>query len=81
MIPDLTASGVLPPGIHDAEDWSEVVRRFGDTPERAALIAKLRQGLDNLRDAGCPWVLLDGSFVTSKPDPNDVDGCWEMGRQ
>ena len=79
MIPDFTASGALPPGIHDAEDWSEVVRRFGGTPERNALLAKLRLGLDNLRDAGCPWVLFDGSFVTSKPDPNDVDGCWEMG--
>src|SRR6059058_6161061 len=22
--------------------------------------------------------LLDGSFVTNKPDPNDVDGCWEI---
>src|SRR2546425_13367520 len=78
MIPGFTASGTLPPGIHDAEDWSEVVRRFGGTPERNALLAKLRSGLDNLRDAGCPWVLLDGSFVTSKPDPNDVDGCWEI---
>jgi hypothetical protein len=78
MIPDLTAAGVLPPSIHDADDWSEVVRRFGGTPERTALLAKLRRGLDNLRDAGCPWVLLDGSFVTNKPNPNDVDGCWEM---
>src|SRR5262249_32842800 len=53
-------------------------KRFGGTPERAVLIAKLRLGLDNLRDAGCPRVLLDGSFVTDKPNPNDVDGCWEI---
>lgn len=79
VIPPLRADGTLPPGIHDADDWSEVVRRFGGAAKRAELLAKLRRGLDNLRDAGCPWVLLDGSFVTSKPDPNDVDGCWEYG--
>jgi hypothetical protein len=22
-------------------------------------------------------VFIDGSFVTTKADPNDVDGCWE----
>jgi hypothetical protein len=78
MSPALTPDGTLPPGIHDAADWAEVAARFGGTPEREALLAKLRLGLDNLRDAGCPWVLLDGSFVTSKPDPNDVDGCWQL---
>jgi hypothetical protein len=78
MIPDHSADGALPPGIHDADDWSEVVSRFGGTAQRNALLAKLRLGLDNLLDAGCPWVLLDGSFVTNKPDPDDVDGCWEI---
>jgi hypothetical protein len=77
MIPPLGESGVLPPDIHEAEDWAEVAARFGGTPQRVRLLTKLRRGLDNLRDAGCPWVLLDGSFVTSKPEPNDVDGCWE----
>ena len=24
-----------------------------------------------------PRVYIDGSFVTSKAEPNDVDGCWE----
>lgn len=78
MIPPFSAAGTLPPGIHDAEDWSEVVRRCGGTAKRVELLARLRLGLDNLRDAGCPWVLLDGSFVTNKPDPNDVDGCWQL---
>jgi uncharacterized protein DUF6932 len=76
VIPPFSAAGILPPGLHDAEDWAEVVRRFGGTARRFELLGKLRLGLNNLRDAGCPWVLLDGSFVTSKPDPNDVDGCW-----
>jgi hypothetical protein len=77
MIPPLDKDGILPPGIHEAEDWAELAARFGGTPGREELLAKLRLGLDNLREAGCAWVLLDGSFVTGKPEPNDVDGCWE----
>jgi hypothetical protein len=37
----------------------------------------LREGLEDLRAAGCPWVLLDGSFTSTKPQPADVDGCWK----
>ncbi len=77
MIPALRRDGSLPPGVHIADDWAEIVVRFGSTRERRQLLAKLRLGLDNLRDAGCPWVLLDGSFTTIKAGPNDVDGCWE----
>ena len=36
-----------------------------------------RAAIENLRDAGCSVVYLDGSFVTSKPHPNDYDACWE----
>ncbi len=79
MIPRFGPNGLLPPGIHAAEGWEEVVARFGGTSQRDQLLPKLRRGLDNLRDAGCPWVLLDGSFVTDKPEPNDVDGCWPFG--
>jgi hypothetical protein len=78
VIPPFSAAGTLPPGIHEADDWSEVIRRFGGTARRAELLAMLRLGLDNLRSAGCPWVLLDGSFVTDKAEPNDVDGCWQL---
>ena len=77
MIPALRADGTLPPGIHVADDWDEITRVFGGTPARRALLRRLREGLENLRAAGCPWVLLDGSFTTSKPQPADVDGCWE----
>jgi hypothetical protein len=79
MIPPLGPDGALPPGIHDAADWEEVVARLAGTDRREELLAKLRRGLDNLREAGCPWVLLDGSFVTDKPEPNDIDGCWHYG--
>jgi hypothetical protein len=77
MIPPFTVDGLLPPGVHEADGWEEVVSRFGGTTERQALLARLRSGLANLRNAGSAWVLLDGSFVTNKPDPADVDGCWD----
>lgn len=77
MIPGFRPDGTLPPGVHVVKDWDEIMRVFGRTAERQALLQRLRNGLENLRDAGCPWVLLDGSFTTNKPSPADVDGCWK----
>lgn len=31
----------------------------------------------NLQAAGVRRVFIDGSFVTTKANPNDIDGCWE----
>ncbi len=81
MIQPLRPDGLLPPGIHVADDWGEVEKRFGAATRRDELLKKLKAGLEHLRDAGCPWVLLDGSFVSDKSDPNDVDGCWEYTPQ
>ena len=36
-----------------------------------------RAATENLKDAGCRVVYLNGSFVTSKTHPNDYDACWE----
>jgi hypothetical protein len=70
------ATGNLPPGVHDAT-WNEVKARFGDTPRRRHLLTGLEQALRQLADAGCVSVLLDGSFVTAKAEPNDYDGARE----
>jgi len=70
-----TDTGALPPGIHVAT-WAEITGRFGGTPRRLKLLAGLRRACDSLRQAGCSRVYLDGSFVTSKEEPNDFDGCW-----
>lgn len=40
-------------------------------------MAGLRSAMENLRDAGCRAVYVDGSFVTAKEAPNDFDACWE----
>ena len=76
MIPQFDADGLLPPGVHWAT-WDEVTTRFGNTPWRGWLLGGLEMPIDNLRQAGCRTVYIDGSFVTSKEVPNDFDACWE----
>ena len=72
MIPPFQADGNLPPGTHTAT-WGEVARRFGGNPRRDWLLAGLRRALDNPQSAGCRRVYLNGSFVPSKPLPDDFD--------
>jgi hypothetical protein len=42
------------------------------------LLAGLRSALLALQKAGCETVYLNGSFVTSKDNPGDFDGCWDI---
>ena len=76
MIPLFNDQGLLPAGIHHA-DWNEVIKVFGFTKHRQKLLLGLRAGLKNLHFAGCQKAYLDGSFVSSKPNPADFDVCWE----
>lgn len=76
MIPPFLPGGHLPPGIHWA-GWDEVVARLGVTDRRRRLLAGLALAIADLRAAGCQAVYVDGSFVTSKAEPNDFDACWD----
>ena len=76
MIPAPNALGELPPGIHTAT-LEEVEAVFAKTPRRRTLFDGLRRAVQNLKAAGVRRVFIDGSFVTTKANPNDVDGCWE----
>lgn len=67
---------VLAPGIHEAT-FDEVERRFATNPRRKALYDGFRRGCESLESAGCCFVLLDGSYVTNKPEPGDFDSCWD----
>ena len=78
MIPPFDESGLLPPGVHWAS-WDEFIDRFGTSSWRRGLAAGIRAAIDNLREAGCPTVYINGSFVTAKEIPNDFDACWEEG--
>jgi hypothetical protein len=76
MIPAPNAIGELPPGMHLAT-LEEVEAVFVTTPHRRRLFEGLRRAIQNLHAAGVRRVFIDGSFVTTKADPNDIDGCWE----
>ena len=76
MIPASNALGELPPGIHTAT-LDEVEAVFAKTPRRRTLFDGLRRAMQNLKATGVRRVFIDGSFVTTKANPNDVDGCWE----
>ena len=77
IVPAFQSSGTLPRGIH-AATWREVETRFGFTPKRKRLLEGLRQALVLLKLAGCRRVYIDGSFVTTKPNPGDIDVCWAI---
>lgn len=76
MLPQINSHGYLPPGVHQAP-WAEVVSRFGLNSHRNRLLVGLYDALTSLAKAGCREVLLDGSFVSKKPLPDDYDGAWE----
>jgi hypothetical protein len=75
-IPDLNDNGLLPEGIHEASESElfERFRYFRSTTRRLELSSKLKTYLEEIRESRLHIeVLVDGSFVTSKDDPNDID--------
>jgi hypothetical protein len=73
MIPHCNEDGYLPPGIHQAT-LEEIAARFGQEAElRRAQMESLRWLVDLARRAGVRRVVVNGSFVTDKLEPNDVD--------
>ena len=75
-LPEFYERGELSPGYHKA-GWGEFVQRFGHTGHRLKLIAGMTGAMNSLRQAGCPAVYIDESFVTGKIHPQDYDGCWD----
>lgn len=76
MIPQFDGRGLLSEGIHLAT-WEEFVDRFGWSEHRRRLLRGLSEALSLLRSAGCRRVYVNGSFVTAKERPNDIDACWD----
>src|SRR5437016_2083437 len=73
MIPHCNDDGYLPPGIHPAT-LEEIAARFGQESElRQVQMESLRWLVDLARRAGVERVVVNGSFVTDKLEPNDVD--------
>ncbi|HEX3313377.1 MAG TPA: hypothetical protein VHR72_00745 [Gemmataceae bacterium] len=73
MIPDFRDDGFLPEGLHLATE-SEVIARFGErNSHRRRLAPRVQRWLELAREIGARRFMIDGSFVTAKEHPNDVD--------
>jgi hypothetical protein len=73
MLPPFDESGNLPRGIHQAS-VEEIVDRFGHgSPEREVEIRELMELIAWAKQHGVRRLVINGSFVTEKRDPNDVD--------
>ena len=75
-IPVLSSEGYPPTGLFDCE-LSEVSARFGvfsGSDRRPQLFARLEQLARSMRASGLfEELIVDGSFVTAKAQPNDID--------
>src|SRR5437764_6785983 len=72
-IPPFRQDGYLPEGIHQTTE-AEVTFRFGTQSRRRRRLAlRLRRWIELGRAVGARRLLVDGSFVTAKAEPNDVD--------
>jgi hypothetical protein len=75
-IPALNPDGVLPAGLFDCS-LAEVRERFGEFngfDRRVRLFTRLEELTLALRSSGLfEALIVDGSFITAKPLPNDVD--------
>ncbi len=72
--PDFNGSGDLPPGIHQAT-LAEVIAHFGWHNRQRRIMGKRLKHIYSLA-AGTGHLarfIIFGSFVTSKPEPGDVD--------
>lgn len=75
MIPDLN-DGVLPVGIHRCtlQEIEETFGKFNRTDRRPQLTESLKRYIDDARNSGIvSAVIVDGSYITRKPEPSDID--------
>jgi len=73
-LPQLNQTGELPEGVYQAT-MDEVTAQFGSgTPQRRAVTARLQRIYSLAYATGkLERLILFGSYITAKPDPNDVD--------
>jgi len=73
-LPEFTSTGDLPAGVYQAT-LSEIIERFGAREgqraictERLIRIYALAKRTDHLQS-----LIVFGSYITAKPEPNDID--------
>ena len=73
MIPQFDRQGFLPQGLHDTS-IQEIRSVLGFTSHRNRLIDGLDRFVHIWNASGfVDYAVIDGSFVTSKPEPGDID--------
>lgn len=72
--------GCLPEGCH-MMTWDEFYAQFNFSPRRKDLLDGLEKVLQILKQSGCEYLYLDGSFVTHKLEPNDIDVCFSINEK
>jgi hypothetical protein len=76
MIPDFTDEGLLREGVHSAtiEEFEERFVYFDRSDRRYRIYDNLSRLLQEAKNSGVVRrVIVGGSFVTVKPEPNDFD--------
>jgi hypothetical protein len=72
-IPPFRADGYLPEGVYVCSE-AEVIFRFGSSSRRRRrLVLRLRRWIELGGQVGAQRLLVDGSFVTAKEDPHNID--------
>lgn len=72
-IPRFRPDGYLPEGLHMASK-TEVIFRFGSSSRRRRrLVIRIQHWVELAGRVGALRLLVDGSFVTDKADPDDID--------
>lgn len=75
-IPQLDSNGLLPPGVHDCtlDEIGNTFGRFARSDRRIHLTRRLKEYLADVSAAGIgKWLYVDGSYVTDKDEPGDID--------
>lgn len=76
MIPDFNEDGLLPPGIHvaDQEEFQERFAIFDRSDRRLRIYAQLERLIREAKKAAIvSRIIVGGSFVTARAEPNDFD--------
>lgn len=72
-LPPFRTDSYLPEGVYVCSE-AEVVFRFGSSSRRRRrLVLRLRRWIELGRQIGAQRLLVDGSFVTAKEEPHDID--------
>ena len=71
--PEFNEHGDLPPGVHEAT-LEEILNHFGATSRRKIIARRLERIFQLARSTThLSRFIIFGSFITARPEPNDVD--------